>query len=55
VPVQTKKPEAKKRVKKSDRRDRPLPSLFAAWDYMAEEDKRAIEEIVNKYKHLARA
>ena len=33
---------------------RTVPSLNAAWDYMAEEDKKAIEEIVKRYTAIAK-
>jgi hypothetical protein len=61
MPVQTKKKRAKFPVRFNSHPTvtgepgRQAPSLFAAWDYMAEEDKMAIEEIVNKYSKLARA
>lgn len=49
MPVQTKKKKRVKRVPIT----RFLPSLHFAWDYLEEEDKRAIEEIVRKYEGLS--
>jgi hypothetical protein len=31
-----------------------IPSFAAAWDYMAEEDKKALVELEEKYRLLAR-
>ncbi len=37
------------KTKRKKRSDGPVPSFAAFWDYMAEEDRRAIEEIVDRY------
>jgi hypothetical protein len=47
VPVQTKKKRVVMMVP-----PRQMPNLSHAWDYMAELDREAIIEIVNKYRKL---
>ena len=56
MPVQNKKqPVPTPHPTVTGEKQRAAPSLNAAWDYMAEEDKRAVEEIVARYTKLAKS
>ena len=44
MPAQPKKPKQPER--------RPLPNLAAAWDYMADEDRRVVEEVIKRYERF---
>ena len=54
MPVQSEKKRPTPHPTSTGEQGRAMPSLHAAWDFMEEEDKRAIEEIVAKYTELAK-